>query len=66
MLEPTQAPAPRSSEVGQDTSLKYNVHLSVRIPADLRDKARAKAHKTGITLAHVVRKALEEWVEEDA
>ena len=48
MLEPTQ-----------DTSLKYDVHLSVRIPADLRDKARAKAQETGIAIAHVVRQALE-------
>lgn len=44
--------------------IKYDQLLQVRVPSDLLDKAKAKSDETGITLSHVVRQALEEWVEE--
>lgn len=46
------------------TALKYTIPVQVRIPFDLHEKAKAKSRKTGVTLSHVVRQALEEWVEE--
>ena len=36
-------------------------HLTVRIPADLRDAAKAKAAERGETLTDVIRRALEEY-----
>jgi len=35
--------------------------LSVRLPKELYKKAKAKSKRTGVTLAFVVRKALENW-----
>ena len=46
------------------TKLKYDLTLQVRVPNDLLAKARAKSDRIGITLSHVVRKALEKWVKE--
>ncbi len=43
---------------------KYAIPVQVRIPFDLHEKAKAKSQETGVTLSHVIRKALEEWVEE--
>lgn len=37
--------------------------LSVRLPKELYEKAKAKSKRTGVTLAFVVRKALENWIE---
>ena len=44
--------------------LKYvlNATLSIRIPEDLLEKARAKSDDTGISLSHVVRTGLDIWV----
>ena len=39
-------------------------HLTVRIPADLRDAAKAKAAEQGETLTDVIRRALEEYARE--
>ena len=39
-----------------------NVALSVKLPRELRDKAAAKSEETGISISFVVRKALEDWV----
>lgn len=44
--------------------IKYDVTLTVRLPAELLDQTRAKSQETGIPIAHVVRKALEDWVED--
>ncbi len=46
--------------------IKYtlNAALTIRVPQDLLEQARAKSDKTGVTLSHIVRQALEEWVEE--
>ncbi len=46
-------------------SITMERRLSIRIPAELHDKARAKSQETGITIAFIVRKALERWVESD-
>jgi len=46
--------------------LKYDQLLQVRIPFDLHEKAKAKSDETGITLSHVVRQALEKWIEKTA
>lgn len=47
------------------SALKYTIPFQVRIPYDLHEKAKAKSERTGTTLSHVVRKALEKWVEEE-
>jgi len=36
--------------------------LSVRLPKELHKKAKAKSKRTGVTLAFVIRTALEKWV----
>ena len=46
------------------TALKYTIPVQVRIPYDLHEKAKAKSQETGVTLSHVIRQALERWVEE--
>ena len=40
------------------------IQVPINFPKRLRDAARAKTLKTGIPLSHVVRKAVEQWVEE--
>jgi hypothetical protein len=37
--------------------------LTVKLPAKLHEKAVKKSEDTGVTIAWVVRKALEEWVQ---
>lgn len=44
--------------------IKFGEHLSVRVPIEILEEARAKSIRTGIKLAFVVREALEAWVEE--
>jgi hypothetical protein len=42
-----------------------DVSLTVKLPSKLRDKARDKSEKTGISLSFIVRKGLEEWVTDE-
>lgn len=39
------------------------VMLSVKVPVELRDEARRLARERGIVISHIIRKALEEFVE---
>lgn len=39
--------------------------VSVRLPEELYEKAKAKAKREDITLSQVVRRCLREWVSED-
>jgi predicted DNA-binding protein len=39
-----------------------DVNLSLRMPRELRDAAMARSKRTGVSVAFVVRKRLEEWV----
>lgn len=39
--------------------------LFVRIEADLKERAQAKAERQGLTLSEVIRRLLRAWVEED-
>jgi predicted DNA-binding protein len=45
---------------------EMGVSLTIKLPADLRKKARLKCADTGITLSFVLRKAIEAWVNEPA
>ncbi len=45
-----------------NTEKEMDVSLTVKLPAALRDKAREKSEKTGVSLSFVVRKAIEDWV----
>jgi predicted DNA-binding protein len=47
------------------TEKEMDVSLTVKLPSKLRDKAREKSEKTGVSLSFVVRKAIEEWVTDD-
>ena len=38
--------------------------ISVKLPETLLEKARKKSKETGIALSFVVRKAIEDWVNE--
>lgn len=38
--------------------------LSIKLPSELLEKARAKSKQTGVVLSFVVRKSIEEWVRE--
>ena len=38
--------------------------IHIRVPTDLKRKAHDKSKRTGISLTHVLRKALEQWVKE--
>ncbi len=44
------------------TEKEMDVSLTVKLPSKLRDKAREKSEKTGVSLSFVVRKAIEDWV----
>lgn len=39
--------------------------FSVQIPPDLLERARQKSAETGVPIAFILRKALEEWVDEN-
>jgi predicted DNA-binding protein len=39
--------------------------MTVRLPPDLHEKARAKSARTGVAIAFIIRRALENWVKED-
>ncbi len=41
---------------------EMNSSLSIKIPSEMLDKARAKSKQTGVTLSFVVRKAIEDWL----
>jgi predicted DNA-binding protein len=45
---------------------EMDVSVTIKLPADLRSKARRKSADTGVTLSFVVRKAIETWVNEAA
>lgn len=44
---------------------EMDASISVKLPSDLRDKAREKSEKTGVSLSFIVRKALEDWINEE-
>jgi predicted HicB family RNase H-like nuclease len=44
---------------------KMEVGMTLRVPKELREQARAKSHRTGISVSFVVRKRLEEWVADE-
>jgi predicted DNA-binding protein len=45
---------------------EMGVSVTIKLPADLRSKARRKSADTGVTLSFVIRKAIEAWVNESA
>jgi hypothetical protein len=40
--------------------------FGLKVPVALRDKARAKANKTGVPLSYIIRQLLKGWVENNA
>jgi predicted DNA-binding protein len=46
----------------EETRKEMDKSISVKVPAELLEKARDKSATTGITLSFVVRKAIEDWV----
>lgn len=38
--------------------------ISVKVSSDLLEKARQKSEETGVSLSFIVRKAIEDWVNE--
>ncbi len=44
---------------------QMNAALSIKLPLELRDKAVEKSKKTGVALSFIIRKALEDWLNED-
>lgn len=49
---------PRSAKESKNQQAAF----SVKIPPDLLKKVRQKSAETGVAIAFVIRKALEEWV----
>jgi predicted DNA-binding protein len=54
----TKLGRPPKAEGGMD------VQVSIKLPASLRDAASEKSARTGVAVAFIVRKCLEEWVRE--
>jgi len=48
----------------QSDQKQMDVSISVKLPRQLRDKANQKSEKTGVSISFVVRKAIEDWVNE--
>jgi len=46
----------------EETKKEMDKSISVKVSAELLEKARDKSANTGITLSFVVRKAIEDWV----
>ena len=49
----------------QSDQKQMDVAISVKLPRYLRDKANQKSEKTGVSISFIVRKAIEDWVNED-
>ncbi len=50
----------------EQTKKEMDKSISVKVSADLLEKARDKSANTGITLSFIVRKAIEDWVNQKA
>jgi predicted DNA-binding protein len=50
----------------EKTKKEMDKSISVKVPAELLEKAREKSANTGIALSFVVRKAIEDWINEKA
>jgi len=48
------------------TKKEMDKSISVKVPAELLEKAREKSASTGIALSFIVRKAIEDWTKENA
>jgi predicted DNA-binding protein len=46
------------------TKKEMDKSISVKVPTELLQKAREKSANTGIALSFVVRKAIEDWINE--
>ena len=42
-----------------------DARVTIRLPQELHDKAKAKAKREDITISQVLRRCLREWVAED-
>jgi predicted DNA-binding protein len=48
------------------TKKEMDKSISVKVSTELLEKAREKSANTGIALSFIVRKAIEDWVKENA
>jgi predicted HicB family RNase H-like nuclease len=49
----------------QDTGCQMDARITIRVPQDLYERAKAKAKREDITLSQVLRRCLREWAAED-
>jgi predicted DNA-binding protein len=47
-----------------EKAVEMDKMISVKLPAELLEKARQKSGETGVSLSFVVRKAVEAWTED--
>jgi predicted DNA-binding protein len=42
---------------------QMDANVSLKLPQELLDKARAKSKDTGVSISFILRKAIKDWVE---